>query len=186
MKARCSVHQTVYSFPRDEHANLIVSSYPNYFFFVTSFFVNLFLTDLASSLARLALWVEGENVGFSDYRDEVHPHLFKIAIDSAIQQARSANRTQQGLDATSAGVRRPPQETAAMLNEELGRGVPEPRTPGEHLSVTSPDDVRAVFQRDRFLLEEELRLFRFGGDRSSAGKCSMYFFSFDLVRAILF
>lgn len=123
-------------------------------------------------LARLALWIDGEETEFQRLIDTIHPEIFRSGIDSVIQTARVCNRQQQGLhskDVTPS--RRTPDQLAVDVNRELGRRITTyPWAVTENRIVTYPDDVRAAFQKDRFVLEEEVRLFRFQGDADMAGE----------------
>lgn len=130
------------------------------------------VSGLGVCLARLALWMNGEETDFQRLVDAIHPDLFHAAVDSVIQTARNFNRQQQGLRSKEVrSSRQTPDEVAMDFNCELGRRkTTYPWAVTESRTVTYPDDVRAAFQKDRFVLEEEVRRFRFQGDTNAAGK----------------
>ena len=101
----------------------------------------------------------------------LHPDLFRSSVDSVIQQAREMNRVQQGLSASDPRTSDlSPDELALEINKELGRWMIDfPDSGEEPRIVTYPDDVRAVFHKGKFLMEEELRRARYKGDKDVSG-----------------
>lgn len=129
-------------------------------------------TDFAACLARLAFWLKEDIPDFEDVQQLIHADLFKEAADSVIQTARKFNREQIGVaSAEESASRRSPEELAAEYNRAADRRVLHvPWNPELSQVEVFPDDVRAVVHREKFILEEEMRVNRFQGDPTRCGE----------------